>query len=206
MGTEEAKTTEQTAPVKKEKRRPIRKFFSDFKAFISKGNIVNLAVAVVIGAAFGAIVTSLVNDIVMPLISLAVGKDLLASLRTEIVAPIVSDTGEILKAGTYVEWGKFIQTIINFLIIAFVIFLILRLLLNAQTGLSKMQKKLKKAKKADGEPAPEAEAEPEPEPAKIESTEDILKDIRALLAAAAPKTEQREEASANASADASEAV
>jgi large conductance mechanosensitive channel len=185
---------------KKESKHRIRAFFSDFKKFISKGNIVDLAVAVVIGAAFGAIVTSLVNHIIMPLISLAVGKDVLAALRTTIVPDTINEaTGEILKAGTFIEWGIFIQKIIDFIIIAFVVFIILRLLVSAQKGISntqaKIQKRLKKKIKKNPELAAkltaeaeaakkEAEASP---PALIESTDDILKDIRALLTALAPK-------------------
>lgn len=87
--------------------------WKDFKEFLQRGNVVDLAVAVVIGAAFGAIVTSLVNDLVMPLIGIIIGK--------------ISFTGLILQVGdAQVKYGNFIQVLVNFLIIAFVIFIIVR--------------------------------------------------------------------------------
>lgn len=85
----------------------------EFRDFIMKGNVLDLAVAVIIGAAFGAVVTSLVNDILMPIIGIVLGGVDFSSLAITV--------GEAL-----VKYGNFIQTFINFLIIAFVIFLILR--------------------------------------------------------------------------------
>lgn len=85
----------------------------EFRDFIMKGNVLDLAVAVIIGAAFGAVVTSLVNDILMPIIGIVLGGVDFSSLAFTV--------GEAL-----VKYGNFIQTFINFLIIAFVIFLILR--------------------------------------------------------------------------------
>lgn len=85
----------------------------EFKAFIAKGNVLDLAVAVIIGAAFGAIVTSLVNDIIMPLIGVILGG--------------VDFTGLAIQVqDASITYGNFIQAIINFLIIAFVIFMIVR--------------------------------------------------------------------------------
>jgi len=85
----------------------------EFKEFINKGNVMDLAVGVIIGGAFGAIVTSLVNDIIMPLIVWITGKADVSSLSVKI--------GEATLA-----YGNFLQAIINFLIIAFVIFLIVK--------------------------------------------------------------------------------
>lgn len=88
----------------------MKKFVQEFKAFAVKGNVVDLAVAVIIGAAFGKIVTSLVNDIVMPIIGIIVGGVDFTSLNIEV-------------GNATVMYGNFIQVTINFLIIAFVIFL-----------------------------------------------------------------------------------
>jgi large conductance mechanosensitive channel len=85
----------------------------EFKDFIMKGNVLDLAVAVIIGAAFGAVVTSLVNDILMPIIGIILGGVDFSSLALTV--------GEAL-----VKYGNFIQTTINFLLIAFVVFLIVR--------------------------------------------------------------------------------
>lgn len=85
----------------------------EFKAFIAKGNVLDLAVAVIIGGAFGAIVTSLVNDIIMPLVGVILGGTDFTTL-----AITIGDAS--------ITYGNFIQAIVNFLIIAFVIFMVVR--------------------------------------------------------------------------------
>ena len=85
----------------------------EFKEFVMRGNVLDLAVAVIIGGAFGKIISSLVNDLLMPLIGLALGK-----INFSELAWTVGDAS--------VKWGAFVQTIIDFLIIAFVIFLIVK--------------------------------------------------------------------------------
>jgi large conductance mechanosensitive channel len=100
---------------------------SDFKAFLQRGNVLDLAVAVVIGAAFGAIVTSFVNDILMPPLGLLLGRvnfaDLFASLDGKSYASLAA--AKAAGAPT-LNYGAFINTIINFVIIAFAIFLVVR--------------------------------------------------------------------------------
>ncbi|HVZ98046.1 MAG TPA: large conductance mechanosensitive channel protein MscL [Chitinophagaceae bacterium] len=108
-------------------------FFKDFKAFASKGNVMDLAVAVIIGAAFGAIVTSLVNDIITPLI-----------LTPALNAAHLSDIKQ-LKWGS-VTYGNFLAAIINFLVIALVIFMLIR-------SIASMQKKKEEAPAAPPEPS-----------------------------------------------------
>lgn len=85
----------------------------EFREFAIRGNVMDLAVAVIIGAAFGKIVTSLVDNILMPLIGLVMGGVDFSGLNTQI-------------GGAVIEWGLFIQSVIDFIIIAFVIFLIVR--------------------------------------------------------------------------------
>ncbi len=85
----------------------------EFLAFIKKGNVVDLAVAVIIGGAFGAIVTSVVNDLIMPLIGIILGGVSFAELKA------VVGTAEL-------TYGNFIQALVNFLIIAFVLFLVIK--------------------------------------------------------------------------------
>ena len=90
------------------------KELSAFKKFISRGNVIDMAVGVIIGGAFGKIVTSLVNDIIMPLIGLALGKIDFAKLMFKI--------GE-----TEIKYGAFIQTIVDFWIVAFCIFVVIQI-------------------------------------------------------------------------------
>ena len=107
--------------------------WKDFKAFVLKGNVLDLAIAVVLGGAFGAIVTSLVNDIIMPLVGIILGGIDFAALSIQV-------------GSATVLYGKFIQAIVNFLIIAFVIFLVMRAMV-----------KLKKQDAAAPPPGPTAE-------------------------------------------------
>ena len=99
----------------------------DFKAFLARGNVLDLAVAVVIGAAFGAIVTSFVNDILMPPIGLLLGKVDFKDLFVALDEKSYPSLAAAKTAGAPIlAYGNFINTIVNFLIIAFAIFLIVR--------------------------------------------------------------------------------
>lgn len=102
-------------------------FWKDFKAFLQRGNVVDLAVAVVVGGAFGKIVTSLVNDIIMPLISLAIGGASVSDWKWVIKEATYDEANNLLTAETALHYGAFIQTILDFLIIAFFIFLAIRI-------------------------------------------------------------------------------
>ena len=99
----------------------------DFKAFVMRGNVLDLAVAVIIGAAFGAIVTSMVNDVVMPPIGLLLGhidfKDLFISLNGQSYPTLAAAK---TAAAPVIAYGQFLNTVINFLIVAFVIFMAVR--------------------------------------------------------------------------------
>ena len=99
----------------------------DFKEFVMRGNVLDLAVAVIIGGAFGAIVTSLVNDIVMPPIGLVLGhvdfKDLFISLNGQSYASLAAAKA---AAAPVIAYGQFLNTVINFLIVALVIFMTVR--------------------------------------------------------------------------------
>ena len=101
--------------------------FKEFKEFIMRGNVLDLAIAVIIGGAFGAIVNSMVNDIVMPPIGLILGhvdfKDLFLSLNGQ-TYPSLADAKK--ASAPVLAYGQFLNTIINFLIIAFVIFVIVK--------------------------------------------------------------------------------
>ena len=137
------------------------KFLNEFKEFAVKGNMVDMAVGIIIGGAFGKIVSSLVNDIVMPLFAAIIGdgtfKDLTVTLKEAVLDPA---TGEEIKAAVMWNYGSFIQECVDFLIIAFVIFLLIK-------GINKMKEANKK------EEAPAAPAGP--------TQEELLTEIRDLL-------------------------
>jgi large conductance mechanosensitive channel len=101
--------------------------FAEFKKFIMRGNVLDLAVAVIIGGAFGSIVTSLVNDILMPPIGMLLGKINFKDLFINLSGTPYASLADAQAAGAAtINYGNFINTIINFLIVAFVIFLIVR--------------------------------------------------------------------------------
>ncbi len=128
----------------------MKKIFKEFGDFIKRGNVIDLAVAVIIGGAFSSIVTSLVNDIIMPVISLATGgidfSNLFISLNGEKYATLAAanDAGASVLA-----YGSFIQAVINFLIIAFVIFLVVKAMNAAMNKVSKLKHKKEEEKKEE---------------------------------------------------------
>ena len=100
---------------------------NEFKAFIARGNVLDLAVAVVIGAAFGKIVTALVDGMIMPVVGLAMGGVDFSQLYVALVGEADASLAAALEAAAPVlTYGAFLQTIVDFLVIAFVIFLVVR--------------------------------------------------------------------------------
>ena len=101
--------------------------WKEFREFAVKGNMIDLAIGVIIGAAFGKIVTSLVNDIIMPPIGLLLGKVDFSSLYINLSGKSFASLDEAVKAGApLIKYGAFINNIIDFLIVAFVIFLVIK--------------------------------------------------------------------------------
>ena len=174
----------------------VKKFAEEFKKFISRGNVLDLAVAVVIGAAFGKIVTSLVDDMITPLLSLVIGKIDFENLKWVIIAATDG------AAEVAVRYGNFIKNIINFLIIAFCIFLAVYFYTKAKSAAENAKKKFFDDIKKNGEENGEDKntgafiAEPETVDAagtedtaapKEETPEELLKEIRDLLKAVSEK-------------------
>lgn len=137
------------------------KIIDEFKTFALKGNVVDMAIGIIIGAAFGKIVTSLVNDIIMPPIGLLLGGVDFTDLKVILKDASVDEAGQAVSA-VAINYGAFIQIVIDFLIIAFVIFMIIR----AMNNLTR-----KKEAAPVTAPAP-------PEPTKEEK---LLTEIRDLL-------------------------
>jgi large conductance mechanosensitive channel len=152
----------------------MKHMFKDFKKFISRGNVLDLAVAVIIGGAFGRIVQSLVNHILMPIISLVFGQEGFENYKY-VIKPADEVAGTTENA---IYYGQFIQNIIDFIIIAFVIFMIVKVINKTQEVTN--QKKLQEdaEKKAQEEIARKEQALLD---AKKPTTESLLTDIKKLL-------------------------
>lgn len=146
----------------------MKKIAKEFRDFITRGNVLDMAVGVIVGGAFGKITTSLVNDVFMPFIGWIFGDIDLSQLNI-ILSPAVTENGEVVKEAVTLGIGTFIATIIDFLLVALCIFLVVKAF-NKARALSEKRKK-------------EAEAEAEAEPAEPEPTREelLLTEIRDLL-------------------------
>ena len=125
----------------------MRKFFREFKAFIKKGNIVDMAVGVIIGSAFSAIVTSLTNKIFMPFINWLLslgGADGLSSAFTFLKKVYAEDGTIDLANSIYIDWGAFITAILNFFIIALTLFLIVKFIMKSKGFMKEVSEKASK--------------------------------------------------------------
>lgn len=204
----------------------MKKFFADFKAFIKRGNVLDLAVGVIIGNAFNAIVTSFTNKIIMPLINslLAIGgTNGLEKAYTFLKVVRDSEDAIDLTKSIYIDWGAFITAIINFFIIAFTLFIILKVAMKSSElfkktvqdieksaptkeekkelkarGVSRKnyeeyRKALKQLRQEKEEEKKLAEQQKAEEEAKIETDADVLRDIRDLLKAQAVQTQEVKE-------------
>lgn len=129
----------------------------EFKSFIAKGNVVDMAVGVVIGSAFGAIVTSLVNDIIMPIVGVLTSGIDLKDMKL-VLSRAVIEAGEVVKPEVAISYGSFIQAVVNFLIIAVSVFAMVKIV-------SKLHRK----------------PNPKPEAPKGPTSEELLAEIRDLL-------------------------
>lgn len=138
----------------------MKKFISDFKAFISKGNVIDMAVGVVIGGSFGKIVTGLVNYIINPFVGIFVKSGNLDSVKTVISEAVVNEAGEVVIPENAILWGTWIQTIIDFIITAFCIFVVLRILIKTKNAIEfkKIEEEKVAAQKAEAAAAAEKEA------------------------------------------------
>ena len=157
-------------------------FFGEFKEFISRGSVVDLAVGVIIGGAFTAIVTALTTHIFTPLInwiiSLIGGGDALASARTRLSTVYLADGNVDWASTIYIDWGAFISAIINFFLVAMILFVIVKSMNKAKETKAKLEAiELEKyyEKHPEERPAPVEPAAPAP------TSEQLLTEIRDLL-------------------------
>ena len=136
--------------------------FKEFKEFISKGNVMDMAVGLVTGSAFTAIVQSLVNDVIMPLVGLLVGGFNFSDLKVTLK--------ETADGAVTLNYGAFIQAVVNFLIVAFVIFLVVKAMNKMRAAAENLVKKEEEEAAAE-----EAPAEPPADIALLTEIRDLLK-------------------------------
>ena len=139
----------------------MKKFLNEFKEFAMRGNVLDMAIGVVIGSAFSKITTSLVNDVFMPLIGLLIGGVDLGQLNLTLKAAVM-DGDTVVKEPVTLGLGTFLSTIIDFILVAFVIFLVVK-------AINKLHALGKK------------DEEPEPEKPETPTAEELLTEIRDLL-------------------------
>ena len=140
----------------------MKKLFNEFKEFAMRGNVMDMAVGVVIGAAFGKITTSLVNDVFMPLIGLLIGGIDLGQLNIVLKPEVLDEAGEVVTAAVTLGLGTFLSTILDFILVAVVIFLVVK-------AINKLHTLGKK------------DEEPEPEEPETPTAGELLTEIRDLL-------------------------
>lgn len=180
----------------------LKGIWAEFKKFITRGNVLDLAVGVVVGSAFTAIVTSLTNDIIMPLINSVVGDGGLSSLCTVLKGVYLEDGTLDLANSLVINWGNFIQAIFDFILIAIVIFAIVKTINTIRDAGNKFNKQAKRDKEikkrakkmvkeqgiayADAKAKAEAQLLEEEKPAPAApakpTVEELLTDIKNLLA------------------------
>jgi large conductance mechanosensitive channel len=136
------------------------KMFQEFKTFISRGSVIDLAVGIIIGSAFGKIVTSLVADVFMPPLGLLIGGVNFTDLKFKLKDAVIDAAGKIETEAITMNIGNFFQTIFDFIIVAFCIFLVIK-------AINKLQKKK--------EEAPSAPPAPSKEETLLAEIRDILK-------------------------------
>lgn len=167
----------------------MKKFFKDFKDFITRGNIIDLAIGVIIGGAFSAIVNSLVNDIIMPLLTLATGDGVQGLSVVLNNVPKYLEDGTINPEAVLWNYGNFLQAIINFIIIALCLFLALKVVISIRKASEKSIEKMKKRQAEENGVVEETAQEPAAEPELKETADDLLREIRDLLKDGKNKTE-----------------
>lgn len=133
-------------------------FFNDFKKFITKGNVIDMAVGVVVGGSFSKIVTGLVNYIINPFVGIFIKGGNLDSIKTVISEAVLDAEGAVKTAEVAILWGTWLQTILDFLITALCIFIVLRIIMKTKNRLEAKKLEEEKAKAAEAKAASDAAA------------------------------------------------
>ena len=145
----------------------MKKMLKEFKDFIMRGNVLDMAVGVIVAGAFGKITTSLVNDVFMPFISWIFGARDMTALNVLVRPEVLDAEGNVVQAAITIGFGTFVATIIDFILVALVVFMVVKAINTAKTKLEKKKEE-------------EAAAEP-PAPPAPSKEELLLTEIRDLL-------------------------
>ena len=132
----------------------MKKIINEFKAFIARGNVMDMAVGVIVATAFGKITTSLVNDVFMPFISWIFGARDMSALNLVVRPEVLDEAGEVVQTAITIGFGTFVATIIDFLLVAMVVFMVVKAM---NTAKAKMEKKQEEEAVPPAPPAPSAE-------------------------------------------------
>lgn len=162
---------------KKGRKRKAKTFIDGFKDFITKGNIIDLAIGVIIGGAFSKIVTSLVNDIIMPPIGVLLGGVDFRDLVWQIKAEETNSLGEVINAAVNIRYGNFIMIVLEFLIIGFTIYAVLTLVIRRREFI----KKIEAQEKAELEAQQKKEEKEKPKEVVVPEDILLLREIRDTL-------------------------
>ena len=127
----------------------MKKFFKEFKTFITRGNVLDMAVGIIVGGAFAAIITALVNNILTPLINWIPGADNTGALQVVLRDAITDDAGNVITEALIIDFGAVISAIISFLVTAFVLFLIIKTVNHVREKSEKLVEEYKKKQKED---------------------------------------------------------
>jgi large conductance mechanosensitive channel len=146
----------------------MKNLINEFKEFISRGNVVDMAVGVIIATAFGKITTSLINDVIMPFIAFLTGSRDMTALNILVRPEILNEAGEVVQKAITIGIGTFIATVVDFLLIALVVFFIVKASNKAKAVAEELKKKEEEEAPAEEEPAGP-------------TTEELLADILAEL-------------------------
>lgn len=144
----------------------MKKLINEFKAFIMRGNVLDMAIGVVIASAFGKITTSLVNDLILPLVSWICGSRDMTALNLIVRPAVYDEAGEVVKEAITLGFGSFIGTVIDFLLIALVVFAIVKMANKAHDLAHKKEEEA------------EAAAEEPPKPTTEELLSEILEELK----------------------------
>ena len=131
----------------------MKKLIAEFKEFIMRGNVVDMAVGVIIATAFGKITTSLINDVIMPLIAWLTGPRDMTALNILVRPEVLNEAGEVVQKAITIGVGTFIATVVDFLLIAIVVFIIVKASNKAKAVAEELKKKEEEEAPAEEEPA-----------------------------------------------------
>ena len=168
----------------------MKKFFKEFKEFITRGNVLDMAVGIIVGSAFTAIITALVANILTPLINWIPGADNTGALQVVLRKAVLDEASNVLTEALVIDFGAVISAVITFLITAFVLFIILKTINSIRKKGEKLREQLKKKEE---EEIKDVAAESPAPVTQIETTDDILREIRDLLKANAKSSEEKAE-------------